>query len=90
MINPDEYNPEDFGIEVVGTFDSVGMPTGFTVAFSILSNKFPRYLEKEPVLYVSHDKYNSVYIRGLYSGGLTKCRIAALAKAKIHEGTNPQ
>ena len=79
-IMADDYDFRTLGIIEVGTFNSDGFPKDFEVANEISDYQLPRFLEKEPVLYVPHGDNTSVYVRGLYSKKLSYMRAKAQFK----------
>ena len=79
-IMADDYDFRTLGIIKVGTFTTQGMPESFEVTTDLSDYQLPRFLEKEPVLYVPHGDNTSVYVRGLYSKKLSYMRAKAQFK----------
>ncbi len=80
-MNADDRDPYDFGVRKLGTWDDKGMPTGWHIDVSYLSDDLPRWLLKEPVVLLADGPACCVYLRGCYSDALTRARKAALIQA---------
>lgn len=76
----DNYIYRDLGLAEVGYFDKYGTPCEFAIMVDHLAEHLPRYLLKEPVLFISDASKHEygVYIRGLFSPQLTKIRKATV------------
>lgn len=81
MMNADDRDAYDFGVQKYGTWDNKGLPTGWEINVAHLADDLPRWLLNEPVVRLADGPMCCVYLRGCYSDRMTRERRAALIRA---------
>jgi hypothetical protein len=81
MILVDDRDYSDFGVIKYGTWDDAGMPFEWYLDYFHIADDLPRWLLREPVVFLAGKPHCCVYLRGCYSERMTRERKAAISRA---------
>jgi hypothetical protein len=81
MILADDRDYSDFGVIKYGTWDDTGKPVGWHLDHDYIADDLPRWMLREPVMFLGDKPHCCVYVRGCYSEHMTRERKAAIIRA---------